>query len=76
MDKRRFKFVIPSMVIVGVGAILMLRNYFQEVSTKDSVLLVVIATLFSGFIAYILFPHDNEDKPDPKPMETKKKTYK
>ncbi|MDN4494057.1 hypothetical protein [Ureibacillus aquaedulcis] len=76
MEKRRFKFVIPSMVIVAVGAILMLRNYFPEVSTRDGVLLVVIATIFSGFIAYILFPHDNEEKPDPKPVEPKKKSFK
>ena len=76
MDKRRLKFVIPSMVVVAVGATLMLRNYFQEVSTRDSVMLVVIATLFSGIIAYILFPHDDEEKPDPKPMNTKKKTFK
>lgn len=76
MDKRRFKFVIPSMVIVCVGAIMMLKNYFQEVSTRDSVLLVIVATLFSGFIAYILFPHDDEKKPDPKPVETKKKNVK
>ncbi|QCR34229.1 hypothetical protein [Lysinibacillus sp. SGAir0095] len=76
MEKRRFKFVIPSMVVVAVGAILMLRNYFQEVSTRDSVLLVVVATLFSGFVAYILFPHDDEEKPDPKPMNMKKKTSK
>ncbi len=75
MDKRRFKFVIPTMVIVAVGAIMMLRNYFQEVSTRDSVLLVVIATIFSGFIAYILFPHDDEKIPDPKP-DMKKKTSK
>ncbi|KGR75344.1 hypothetical protein [Ureibacillus sinduriensis] len=76
MEKRRFKFVIPSMVIVCVGAIMMLKNYFQEVSTRDGVLLVVIATLFSGFIAYILFPHDDEKKPDPKPVGTKKKDFK
>ena len=75
MDKRRFKFVIPTMVIVAVGAIMMLRNYFQEVSTRDSVLLVVIATIFSGFIANILFPHDDEKIPDPKP-DMKKKTSK
>ncbi|MDI7743253.1 hypothetical protein QMK38_14710 [Lysinibacillus fusiformis] len=76
MEKRRFKFVIPTMVIVAVGAIMMLRNYFQEVSTRDSILLVVIATLFSGVIAYFLFPHDDEEKPDPKPADIKKKTSK
>ena len=76
MEKRRFKFVIPTMVIVAVGAVMMLRNYFQEVSTRDSVLLVVAATIFSGIIAYFLFPHDDEQIPDPKPAEAKKKTSK
>ena len=64
------------MVVVAVGAILMLRNYFPEVSTSDGVSLVVIATLFSGIIAYILFPQDKEEKPDPIPVNTKKKTKK
>lgn len=72
MEKRRLKFVIPTMVIVAVGAILMLKNYFMEVSVQDSILLVVLATLFSGFIAYLLFPHDDEEKPDPKPVAKKK----
>ncbi|MBD8027220.1 hypothetical protein H9636_11205 [Ureibacillus sp. Re31] len=76
MEKRRFKFVIPTMVIVAVGSIFMLRNYFEEVSTRDSVLLVVIATIFSGMIAYLLFPHNDEEKPDPKPENRKKKALK
>ncbi|HWK21946.1 MAG TPA: hypothetical protein VNS08_02840 [Ureibacillus sp.] len=73
MEKRRFKFVLPSMVTVAVFATIMLKNFFQEVSTRDSVLLVVIATIFSGYIAYMLFPHDDEEKPDPKPIDAKKK---
>lgn len=73
MEKRRFKFVIPSMVITAVGAILMLRNYFQDVSLRDSVLIVVFATLFSGFIAYMMFPQDVEKEPDPKPGNSKRK---
>ncbi|MEK9200109.1 accessory gene regulator B family protein [Ureibacillus sp. 179-F W5.1 NHS] len=76
MEKHRFKFVIPTMVIVAIGSIFMLRNYFQEVSTRDSVLLVVIATIFSGMIAYLLFPYNNEEKPDPKPESSKKKVSK
>lgn len=76
MEKRRFKFVIPTMVIVAVGSIFMLRNYFEEVSTRDSVLLVVIATIFSGMIAYLLFPHNDEEKPDLKPENRKKKALK
>ncbi|HWL13533.1 MAG TPA: hypothetical protein VNQ57_11125 [Ureibacillus sp.] len=76
MEKRRFKFVIPAMVTVAVGATLMLKMYFEEVSARDSILLVVIATIFSGFIAYILFPHDEEKEPDPKPIANNKKTSK
>lgn len=72
MEKRRFKFVIPAMVIVAVGAVMMLRVYFQDVSTRDGVLLVFFATIFSGCIAYYLFPHDDEEKPDPKPNMKKK----
>lgn len=72
MDKRRLKFVIPIMVIVAVTAIFMLVNYYEEVPTSHKVLIVFSATIFSGFLAHGLFPHDQISKIDEKPAVHKK----
>ncbi|RHW36208.1 hypothetical protein D1B33_11255 [Lysinibacillus yapensis] len=73
MEKHRLKFVIPSMVVVAIGAIFMLRNNYPEVSMRDGVLITLFATLFSGYIAYMLFPRDEEKAPDSKSTNSRKK---
>lgn len=65
MEKRRFKFVIPVMVVVVIGSIYILNmNDYTEVLTLHKFLITVSATLFSGVIAYFLFPHNDEKRPD------------
>ncbi|MEY9971551.1 ABC-type transport system involved in cytochrome c biogenesis permease component [Lysinibacillus sp. RC46] len=64
MEKKRFKFVIPVMVIVAIGSVYMLRNYYAEVPDLDQLLITVCATLVSGVLAYFLFPQQGEDKID------------
>ncbi|KOP79747.1 MULTISPECIES: hypothetical protein [Lysinibacillus] len=64
MEKKRFKFVIPVMVIVAIGSVYMLRNYYAEVPDLDQLLITICATLVSGVLAYFLFPQQGEDKID------------
>ncbi|MFB7157562.1 MULTISPECIES: hypothetical protein [unclassified Lysinibacillus] len=64
MEKKRFKFVIPVMVIVAIGSVYMLRNYYAEVPNLDQLLITICATLVSGVLAYFLFPQQGEDKVD------------
>ena len=76
MDKKRFKYVIPVMVVVAIGSIIMLTTKYEEVATKDAILIGVVATIFSGMIAYQIFPNNDEKKPDPKPNNADKKVVK
>ncbi|MEB2300570.1 hypothetical protein LAV72_13185 [Lysinibacillus xylanilyticus] len=64
MEKKRFKFVIPVMVIVAIGSVYMLRNYYAEVPDLDQLLITICATLVSGVLAYFLFPQQGENKVD------------
>lgn len=64
MEKKRFKFVIPVMVIVAIGSVYMLRNYYADVPDLDQLLITIGATLVSGVLAYFLFPQQGEDKID------------
>jgi len=64
MEKKRFKFVIPVMVIVAIGSVYMLRNYYAEVPDLEQLLITICATLVSGILAYFLFPQQGEDKVD------------
>ncbi|MGN4123612.1 hypothetical protein ACMGD3_00965 [Lysinibacillus sphaericus] len=64
MEKKRFKFVIPVMVIVAIGAVYMLNNYYAEVPDIDQLLIIIGATLISGVLAYFLFPQQGENKVD------------
>ncbi len=73
MWKKRTKYVVPTMVIVAIAAIFMLTNYYPEVPTYHKALIIISATLFSGLLSAVLFPHD-EHKIDPKKdIETKQK---
>ncbi|MBM7609418.1 hypothetical protein JOD29_002688 [Lysinibacillus composti] len=71
MQKDRMKFVIPTMVIVAVGAIFMLVKYYSEVPTSHKVLIVISATLFSGILSHGMFAN-NVDDVDPKDGPVKK----
>ncbi|MFJ8088005.1 hypothetical protein ACIQ7N_07335 [Lysinibacillus sp. NPDC095746] len=64
MEKKRFKFVIPVMVIVAIGSVYMLRNYYAEVPDLDQLLITICATIVSGVLAYFLFPQQGEHKID------------
>ncbi|SOC21788.1 hypothetical protein SAMN05880501_11362 [Ureibacillus xyleni] len=76
MEKRRLKFVIPTMVIVAIVGIYMLNNYYQDVPTDHRPLIIISTTLLSGILAYKLFPHDDESPIDPKPAIMNRKTSK
>ncbi|HBT71961.1 MAG TPA: hypothetical protein DEB37_06690 [Lysinibacillus sp.] len=64
MEKKRFKFVIPVMVIVAIGSVYMLRNYYAEVPSVERLLITICATLGSGVLAYFLFPQQGDNKID------------
>lgn len=76
IEKRRLKFIIPTMVIVAIVGYYMLTNYYEDVPSNHKVLIIISTTLFSGVIAHGLFPHNDESPPDPKPTLVKKKTSK
>ena len=64
MEKKRFKFVIPVMVIVAIGSVYMLTNYYADVPDLNQLLITICATLLSGVLAYFLFPQQGENKVD------------
>lgn len=64
MEKRRFKFVIPVMVVVAISAIYMLNKSYGEVPMLNKSLIVVGAVALSGVIAYFLFPQEGENRTD------------
>lgn len=70
--KFHWKIIIPTMVVVAIGSIVMLKTKYQEVETRDAIIIGIVATLLSGMIAHHLFPKDEAGKIDPKPAETKK----
>lgn len=64
MEKKRFKFVIPIMVIVAISSMYMVENYYAEVPSLNQLLITIGATLLSGVIAYFLFPQQGENNVD------------
>ncbi|NLY80781.1 MAG: hypothetical protein GX072_13100 [Lysinibacillus sp.] len=66
MDQRRFAYIVVSMVMVAVFAMLMLNNLFPEVPKDHKILIVISATLFSGVIARLMFPKELEEEDDSK----------
>ncbi|MFJ7737996.1 hypothetical protein ACIQ2D_16900 [Lysinibacillus sp. NPDC097287] len=64
MEKKRFKFVIPIMVIVAISSMFMIDKYYAEVPSLDRLLITIGATLLSGVLAYFLFPQQGENKVD------------
>lgn len=64
MEKKRFKYVIPMMVIVAISATFMLNKYHTAVPMSSRVYIIIGATLFAGIISYFLFPQASENKAD------------
>lgn len=64
MEKKRFKFVIPIMVIVAISATYMVDRYYAEVPSSNQLLITIGATILSGVLAYFLFPQQGENKVD------------
>lgn len=60
MEKKRFKFVVPIMVIVAVTAIYIINKEYNTIPELHKVLIISGATFFSGVISYFLFPNDDE----------------
>lgn len=76
MKKSRWKFVIPTMVIVAIGSIFMLFNYYQEVPSLHKGLIVISATIFSGILSHGMFANHDEDGSDTEIQERKPNTKK
>lgn len=64
LEKKRFKFVIPIMVIVALSAVFMINEYYAEVPNVNRLFIIIGATLLSGVLAYFLFPQEGENKVD------------
>ncbi|MFC5559552.1 acyltransferase [Ureibacillus thermophilus] len=73
MNQRRLAYVIVSMVTVAVFSMLMLNNMFEEVPKNHKILIVISATLFSGFLARALFPTEHPDEVDSKNLKENNK---
>lgn len=52
------------MVIVAIGSVYMLTNYYADVPSLNQLLITICATLVSGVLAYFLFPQQGENKVD------------
>ena len=72
MKKGRWKFVIPTMVIVAIGAMFMLFNYYQEVPSLHKALIVISATIFSGILSHGMFANHDEDDSHHKEVQGQK----
>ena len=64
MEKKRFKFVIPVMVIVAIGSVYMLRNYHAEVPDVEQLLITICADFGIRGISLLLFPQQGDNKID------------
>lgn len=71
MKKGRWKFVIPTIVIVAIGSMFMLFNYYQEVPSLHKALIVISATIFSGILSHGMFANHDEDNSDTEIQERK-----
>lgn len=70
MEKKRYKFVVPVMVIVSFTANYMINKEYSTIPVFHKVLIITGATLFSGIISYFLFPKDDgKDRVDRGPYK-------
>ncbi|HJH10350.1 MAG TPA: hypothetical protein K8V30_01435 [Metalysinibacillus jejuensis] len=64
MQWKRFKFVIPMMVIVAATAFYMLGEFHPLVESQERTWIIIGATIVAGIISYFLFPQASEDNRD------------
>ena len=62
--KGRLKYVLPISLGVAIASYIMLVNNFQEVVSRDRILIVIGATLLTAVISYFLFPQENDNPND------------
>lgn len=64
MDTRRFKFVIPTVIIVIIGSVYTLNRDYSDLPTLNKGLIIAGAIIVSTVISYFLFPQDDEKSRD------------
>ncbi|WP_394189485.1 hypothetical protein [Paenisporosarcina quisquiliarum] len=70
---KRFRFVIPIMVVVAILAIWFLKKDYSEVPLVTRILIAAGGSVVSGIISYFLLRNDNDSqKVDPKPIPKQK----
>lgn len=65
---KRFKVVIPIMIIVAILATWILGKDHSAVPLESRILITIGGTLISGIISYFLLSN-KEDQIDPKPKQ-------
>jgi len=66
---KRFKFVIPIMVVVAVLSLWYLGKEYSEIPLTTRILITAGGSVVSGIISYFMLKNDVH-KVDPKPAET------
>lgn len=69
---KRFKFVIPIMVVVAILAMWLLNKDHSGVPLQSRIMIAFGGSILSGIITYFLLK-DDVQKVDPKPIDNKKK---
>ena len=66
---KRFKFVIPIMVVVAVLSLWYLGKEYSEIPLATRILITAGGSVVSGIISYFMLKNDVH-KVDPKPAES------
>ena len=66
---KRFKFVIPIMVVVAVLSLWYLGKEYSEIPLTTRILITAGGSVVSGIISYFMLKNDVH-KVDPRPAET------
>lgn len=66
---KRFKFVIPIMVVVAVLSLWYLGKEYSEIPLTTRILITTGGSVVSGIISYFMLKNDVH-KVDPKPAES------
>lgn len=62
--KGRLKFVLPLSLGVAIASYIMLSNNYEEVVSRDRILIVIGAAILTAIISYFLFPQDGDNPKD------------
>ncbi|MGB3261614.1 hypothetical protein [Paenisporosarcina sp.] len=71
---KRFKFVIPIMVVVAVLSLWYLGKEYSEIPLTTRILITAGGSVVSGIISYFMLKNDVH-KVDPKPSENFNKKH-